>query len=146
MALDFDNTPPLASALPGAWAAVRAASTANVDINSAVTSMDGVDLEVGDDVLLKNQSASTENGIYTVGESALARRADAANPEHFSLVKGVPVLEGTENGGKNFHLSYLTAIPVTVGSSALIFVEGDFGGIKGFPAHSNQAPTASNLV
>lgn len=49
---------------------VRAATTANVTISTALNngdSLDGVTLATGDLVLVKNQSAPAENGIYVVG-------------------------------------------------------------------------------
>lgn len=71
--------------IPDAWVkrAVRAASTANVAIPPGGTSIviDGVTLANGDRVLLKNQTTTSQNGIYTVGgvgtSVTLTRSTDA---------------------------------------------------------------------
>ena len=46
--------------------AVNCASTANVDISSAPSSIDGVTLSADDRILLKDQTDSTENGVYVI--------------------------------------------------------------------------------
>lgn len=54
----------------GKRARVRAATTANITISTALNNgdaLDGVTLATGDLVLVKNQSAQGENGIYVVG-------------------------------------------------------------------------------
>lgn len=58
---------------------VRAGSTANVTVsNPATASFDGVTLTTGDRILLKNQTAPAENGIYVFATSstALTRATD----------------------------------------------------------------------
>lgn len=56
-----------------------AASTANVDITSAPSAIDGVTLASGDRVVLKDQTSGTENGIYSFSSagSAMSRTDDA---------------------------------------------------------------------
>jgi len=51
---------------------VRAASTADVTLSGPVATIDGVTMSSGDRVLLKNQSAAAENGIYVFNGSASA--------------------------------------------------------------------------
>ncbi len=53
---------------------VRAASTANATIASldAGQSLDGVTLAQGDRVLLKNQTAGAENGVYVINADGQA--------------------------------------------------------------------------
>lgn len=77
----------------------RAASTANVNIaNPGTATFDGVVLSNGDRLLLKNQTAPAENGIYTFNGSgvALTRVADmdvwAEVPGAFLAIE-----EGTAN-------------------------------------------------
>ena len=54
-------------------ASVRAASTANVTIsNPGTATFDGVTLSTGDRILLKNQTAPAENGIYVFATSSTA--------------------------------------------------------------------------
>lgn len=75
---------------------VRAASTANVTIATALNSgdvIDGVTLADGDRVLLKNQTAGAENGVYVVG-AVPARSADWATGAEVSGF-AARVYEGT---------------------------------------------------
>lgn len=77
---------------------VRAASTANITLATPGTTMDGVTLAANDRVLLKNQTAPAENGIYvwTASGSALTRALDA---DSWTELAGstVTVTEGTVN-------------------------------------------------
>lgn len=60
---------------------VKVATTANVDLGAFPLTLDGYTLQVGDRILVKDQTAAEENGIYVVealGASAsVARAADA---------------------------------------------------------------------
>src|SRR5215831_3285122 len=58
-----------------AKASVRAATTANITLSAAQT-VDGVALVAGDRCLVKNQTASSQNGIYTVQTGAWTRATD----------------------------------------------------------------------
>lgn len=79
-------------------ASVRAASTANVNLSSPGTSIDGVTLQSGDRVLIKNQTTQSQNGIYIFNgsASAMTRAADFDNwdeiPGAFCFVE-----EGSSN-------------------------------------------------
>jgi len=57
-------------------ASVIAATTGNITLSGAQT-IDGVSIVAGDRVLVKNQSAPAENGIYVAATGAWARSADA---------------------------------------------------------------------
>jgi hypothetical protein len=57
-------------------ASVRAATTANITLSGAQT-IDGVAIIAGDRVLVKNQTAQADNGIYVAASGAWARSADA---------------------------------------------------------------------
>jgi len=57
-------------------ASVVAATTANITLAGTQT-IDGVTVAVGDRVLVKNQTAQADNGIYVVASGAWARSADA---------------------------------------------------------------------
>jgi len=79
---------------------VRAATTANGVLASAFANgqtIDGVSLVTGDRILIKNQSAPAENGIYTVNASGAPTRA--IDMDIWSEVAGawVTVQEGTTN-------------------------------------------------
>lgn len=88
--------------------AVRVASTANVDISTGLEngdSIDGVTLATGDRVLLKDQTAPEENGIYVVVASGAASRStdmDSLTPIDEVNGASVPVQEGNDNEGKIF--------------------------------------------
>ena len=82
---------------------VRAATTANITISSALNNgdtLDGVTLSTNDRVLVKDQSSASENGIYIVGSSParaddMAAGADASGAFMF-------VESGTVNGDNGF--------------------------------------------
>lgn len=84
-------------------ATVRAATTANITIATALNnggSLDGLTLSTNDRVLVKDQTTASQNGIYVVGVSpARATDFDTYN-EHVASI--VNVSEGTTNGGKSF--------------------------------------------
>jgi len=72
---------------------VRVATTANIDLATA-TAVDGVTLAEGDRVLVKDQTADAENGIYEFVGGALQRASDADGAD--DLVSAfVFVSEGT---------------------------------------------------
>lgn len=61
---------------------VKAATTANIDLSTALENadtLDGVTLATGNRVLVKNQTTKSENGIYVVQASGAAVRADDYN-------------------------------------------------------------------
>lgn len=85
---------------------VRAATTLAGTLNTSFEngdSVDGVTLATGDRILVKNQSPSSENGIYTVKSSGAPAPArdliPAWRPEPGALVF---VREGTVNARKGF--------------------------------------------
>ena len=55
---------------------VKAATTANITLSGTQT-IDGVSVGVGDRVLVKNQTAQADNGIYVAASGAWARSSDA---------------------------------------------------------------------
>lgn len=57
-------------------ASVVVATTANITLSGTQT-IDGVTVSVGDRVLVKNQTAQADNGIYVVASGSWARSADA---------------------------------------------------------------------
>lgn len=63
-------------------ASARVATTANIDLSTDLENgdtLDGVTLSTGDRVLVKNQTAAAENGIYVVSSSGAASRASDYN-------------------------------------------------------------------
>lgn len=85
--------------------AVRAASTADVDIATELEdgdTLDGITLATGDRVLLKDQSDATENGIYIVAASGAASRSSDLNASSEFPNAYVLVREGTANQAKGY--------------------------------------------
>lgn len=84
----------------GKRTSARAATTANVTISTGLNNgdvVDGVTLSTGDQVLVKNQTAQSENGIYIVGVTPVrASEFDTYNEHAGSLVV---VVEGTTQAG-----------------------------------------------
>lgn len=100
---------------------VKLASTGNVAITStgAGALMDGTALQLGDLVLLKDQTDPVENGIYRVGATAVGR--DPNNDTAAKMPSGTVVVvdQGTTNGERMFMLT--TAAGFVVGIDPLTF-------------------------
>lgn len=123
---DAVNKSQLDAAIAGlSWkAAVRAASTANGTLASAFENgdtLDGVTLATGDRILLKNQSAPAENGIYVVAASGAPARASDADAGSELLNAAVFVEEGTTNADSGWVCT--TNAPITPGSTSLTFAQ-----------------------
>lgn len=98
---------------------VVAASTANVNLSAPGATLDGVTLTGGDRILLKNQTAGAENGVYIWnGASTTATRAPdmSVSAEFNSAV--VPVTGGTNNAGTRWRV---TVANPNVGTTAITF-------------------------
>ena len=102
---------------------VRVASTANISIATELINasvIDGVTVSTGDRVLLKNQSAPAENGIYVVVASGAASRSlDADVSADVTSGMYVFVSQGTANAGTGFVL--ITADPIVLGTTPISF-------------------------
>ena len=114
---------------------VRVATTANITIATALNAddtLDGVTLVNGDRVLVKNQTAGGENGIYVVGTSP-AMSADANAAAELTGGTFVFVEEGTVGGDNGFVFTHdgtpsnfgTTAMPVVQFSGAGQIIAGD---------------------
>lgn len=82
---------------------VRAATTANVTIATALNSgdtVDGVTLAAGDLVLVKDQVSAAENGVYRASATPARAAAYSTYDAHAGIV--VSVKEGTLNGDTIF--------------------------------------------
>lgn len=99
---------------------VRAATTANITL-SAPQTIDGVAVIAGNRVLVKDQTAGTENGLYVVAAGAWARSADADVSSDVTAGLAAFVSEGTVNGNKAFAL--ITDDPITLNVTALVFTQ-----------------------
>ncbi len=90
-----------------------AATTENVTLSGEQT-IDGVDLEAGDRVLVKDQADGAENGVYVAALGAWSRAADELDHGYF-----VHVIDGDENVDAGFELT--TADPIVVDTTPLTF-------------------------
>lgn len=110
----------------------RVAAQVNVTVASPGATIDGQTMAAGDRVLLRNQTATAENGVYVWNASAtpMTRSADMnASIEFTSAV--VPVDAGTDAGTQWRQ----TAVGPTVGTTAILFV-----------AFGTSAPAASTVT
>lgn len=82
-------------------ASVKVATTAAITLSGTQT-IDGVALLAGDRVLVKNQAAAANNGIYLVAAGAWSRAADADSVEKLSSGSFVFVERGTVNADAGF--------------------------------------------
>ena len=125
-------------------AAVRVASTTNVNLVSPGTTIDTVSLNLNDRILLKDQNDPTANGIYIyAGSNSTLTRANDANTSA-EMLSGTFVLvtEGHTNAGVGYVLS--TPNPISLGSTSLTFVPFSSGG--GTVTAGNGVAVVGNVV
>jgi hypothetical protein len=104
----------------GLFSRVRAVSTANITIATALNNgdtIDGVTLATSDLVLVAGQTAPAENGVYVVGASP-ARATAFATYDSMPGV-GIRVMEGTVNADTTWFCNSNKG--GTLGSTALVF-------------------------
>jgi hypothetical protein len=108
-----------------AWKqAVRVATTAAGTLASSFangSTVDGVTLATNDRILIKNQAAGAENGIYIVAASGAPTRSTDADSAAEVLQAAVFVEEGTTNADSGWVLT--TNAPITLNTTALTFVQ-----------------------
>jgi hypothetical protein len=102
---------------------VRVATTANITLTSAPSSIDGVTLSSGNRVLVKDQSTGSQNGIYVFNGagSAMTRATDADGSSEVTAGMVVVSTEGTVNADKLWELT--TNDPITLGTTSLTFAQ-----------------------
>lgn len=104
---------------PGAAIKVpcRVATTANITL-SGLQTIDGVTVAAGDRILVKNQTAGSDNGVYVVSTGSWTRSSDFDGNR--DVVSGTFVKVNSGTAGTGFW--YLTnADPITIGTTALTF-------------------------
>lgn len=101
-------------------APVRAATTANITLSGTQT-IDGIALVAGDRVLVKNQTDTTENGIYTVQATAWTRSKDFDGARDAVAGTMVWIAAGDTYAGDYWQLT--TADPVVIGTSEITFAQ-----------------------
>jgi hypothetical protein len=100
----------------------RVASTGNVTIsNPGTDTFDGVQLASGDRIVLKDQTAQAENGVYDFNgsSSALTRSSDANSADELNGL-AIFVKEGTDNADQGY---VQTSEVATIGTSPVVFAQ-----------------------
>ena len=115
--------------------AVRVATTANITLSGTQT-IDGVAVNAGDRVLVKNQSTSSENGAYDVAAGAWSRSTDSDTGTElvnaFYFVQSGTTLQATG-------WVQSTPGPITIGSTSLVFSQ--FSGAAEYQAGAGMTKT-----
>lgn len=127
---DYVDTAVAGAALGLSWkAAVRAATTVAGTLATSFENgdtIDGVALATGNRILIKDQAAPEENGIYVVQASGTPLRATDADTAADVLQAAVFVQEGTVNADKLFVNT--TNAPITLNTTGLVFAQFSSGG------------------
>ena len=117
--------------------ACKVATTANVTLSGEQT-IDGV-LTSTDRILVKDQTAPSENGIYITAAGAWARSSDANTSVEVTSGMYTLITEGTASAGQGFVL--VTADPITLDTTNLTFSQfsgvGDLVGGTGITKTGN---------
>ena len=139
-------------------ASMRVATTGNLSVSATATileatangaiSIDGVSLSLNDRVLVKDQTATAQNGFYkvtTVGSGSakfvLTRTPDADAASELTAGAFVFVEEGTENADNGYVLTTNGAI--TVGTTGITFEQ--FSGAGQISAGNALTKTGNTL-
>lgn len=110
----------------------RLATTANITLSGEQT-IDGVAAVEGDRVLVKDQTTTTQNGVYDVSTSSWTRSLDFDGPNDITDGTMVLVNSGSTYADKVFKLN--ATEPITIDTTALTFtVATDFTDISAFAA------------
>jgi len=124
---------------------VIAATTANTDIaTGGLLTIDGVTVEVGDRVLVKDQTDATENGIYTASEGEWYRTPDAASSRNINKGVLIWVQSGTVNEDRIYAFDTLDP---DIGTDNIYLALMDWSGTEGLtdaPADGNQYARQDN--
>lgn len=128
-------------------APVRVATTANGTLATAFANgqnVDGITLATGDRILLKNQTASADNGIYVVAASGAPTRA--TNFNDWAEIPGaiIAVLVGTTNADTAWLCT--SDAGGSLGTTPIVFTQ--FGAGVVFPITASQGGTgiANNVA
>ncbi len=126
-----------------AWKeSARVGSTANVTISSPGATIDGISMVSGDRVLLKDQTAPAENGIYVWnGASSAMTRANDANFT-VELEQAIIAVEEGTNAGTVFRQ---TAVNFTLGVGSVTWTAFGSGGTVAYSSLSS-IPAAIDAI
>jgi hypothetical protein len=114
---------------------VRVATTANITLSGTQT-IDGIAVIAGDRVLVKNQSTTTQNGVYDVSAGAWSRSTDSDTGTElvnaFYFVNVGTTLQATG-------WTQSTPGPITIGSTSIVF--NQFSGAADYVAGAGLSKT-----
>jgi hypothetical protein len=124
-----------------AWKdAVRLATAADYGSLTGLAAVDGVTPVIGDRILVKNQAAGAQNGIWIAASGAWTRALDSnTGPELEGAT--VFVMEGSTNADKAWTMT--TNAPITVDTTALAWVQ--FGAGTAYTAGNGMTLTGSTF-
>jgi hypothetical protein len=125
-------------------APVTVATTANITLSGTQT-IDSIAIGAGERVLVKNQTAGGENGIYVVAAGAWSRAGDADTAAKVAAGTRVKVITGVVNQHKIF--TQLDGI-ATVGTETQVWrshIAIDTGGLFTFPSARGAGQLYYNL-
>jgi hypothetical protein len=118
---------------------VSASTTANI-VLSGLQTVDTVSLVAGDRILVKNQSTTSQNGLYVVSTGAWARSTDADTSAEVTTGMFVFVEKGSQ-GGTSWVLT--TQGSITLNSTGLSFTQ--FGAGSAYTAGSGIDITSTTI-
>ena len=122
---------------------VRATAISDIDLDSVgLSTIDGVELQAGNRVLVVGQLDQTENGIYVASAKPWLRADDVDSPRNITAGMLVYCAEGQEQSGKLWVLSTIGRI--IPGQTNLLFQEYQPGGAEVDPVF--LASEASKFV
>lgn len=123
---------------------VRAATTTAGTLATSFENgdvIDGVTLSTGDRILLKDQTAGEDNGIYIVAASGAPSRSADMDSSAETNAAAVFVTSGTANADKGF---VQTADSVTLGTTPLVFTQ--FSSASATPYTGGDMITVSSFA
>jgi hypothetical protein len=115
------------------------ATTANITLSGTQT-IDGIAVSVGDRVLVKDQSTSSQNGIYLCASSTWTRTTDANTWDE--LVAAFTFIEKGTTQANNGYISTITA-GGTLGTTAVTFAQ--FSGAGQITAGAGLTKTGNTI-
>lgn len=107
----------------------KCATTTNISsFSSAPSTIDGITLETGDRILVKNQTDKTKNGIYYLKDSTTntwERTSDLNSSEELLPQLSVYVVSGTTNGSTNYRIKLPTPRTITYSQTTAYILDTD---------------------